>query len=59
MTTEYMPPKCTSCGKPITHFEYATKFYCPNCGETLIWRCEKCRRFARIYVCERCGFRGP
>ena len=55
----YKPPVCSSCGKVITTFEKATKFYCPNCGEVLIWRCEKCRKFARPYTCPKCGFTGP
>ncbi len=55
----YQPPICTSCGKTITVFENAAKFYCPNCGEVLIWRCEKCRVLARPYVCPKCGFKGP
>jgi len=56
---EYNPPLCISCGKPIVTFENAAHFYCPNCGEVLIWRCEKCRVFARKYKCPKCGFTGP
>jgi len=56
---EYNPPKCTSCNKNIMSFEAAVYFPCPQCGETIIWRCEKCRKFAREYVCKSCGFRGP
>jgi len=39
--------------------ERASKFYCPNCHEVLIWRCEKCRKFSRRYKCVNCGFEGP
>ncbi len=52
-------PICTSCNKPILARERASKFYCPDCGKVLIWRCEKCREFARPYRCINCGFEGP
>ncbi|MEM3427380.1 MAG: zinc finger domain-containing protein [Nitrososphaerales archaeon] len=52
-------PTCTSCNKPITPGEEAVKFYCPECGAVLIWRCEKCRIFFRPYKCVNCGFEGP
>jgi len=39
--------------------ERAVKFYCPNCHEVLIWRCQKCRKFTRKYKCSNCGFEGP
>ncbi|MBS7659548.1 MAG: zinc finger domain-containing protein [Candidatus Bathyarchaeia archaeon] len=50
---------CTSCGKPIPPATKATKFPCPNCGEIIIRRCEKCRNFGRQYKCPKCGFTGP
>ena len=59
MSQEYKPPKCTSCNKIITHFENAVRFYCPNCGKAIIWRCEKCRKFSRKYTCPSCGYVGP
>jgi hypothetical protein len=52
-------PLCSSCNRPVKPAERATKFYCPNCHETLIWRCEKCRKFSRRYKCVNCGFEGP
>ncbi len=52
-------PKCSSCNRPISVGEKAVKFYCPNCGLVQIWRCEKCRMFARVYKCINCGFEGP
>ncbi|MBI2183925.1 MAG: DUF1610 domain-containing protein [Thaumarchaeota archaeon] len=52
-------PACTSCNRPITPGEKAVKFYCPECGEVLIWRCEKCRKFSRSFKCINCGFEGP
>jgi predicted RNA-binding Zn-ribbon protein involved in translation (DUF1610 family) len=52
-------PLCNSCNKPVKPGERATKFYCPNCHEVLIWRCEKCRKFSRPYKCQNCGFEGP
>jgi len=50
---------CISCGKPIAPFERAVRFRCPNCGEVLIWRCQKCRKLGNTYVCPKCGFEGP
>ena len=35
------------------------KFDCPDCPDTVIWRCESCREAARVYVCKGCGFEGP
>ncbi len=56
---EYEPQKCISCNKNILYFESSVYFPCPSCGEVIIWRCEKCRRFAREYTCPNCGFKGP
>jgi hypothetical protein len=39
--------------------EKASKFYCPNCHQVFVWRCEKCRKFSRRYKCINCGFEGP
>ncbi len=52
-------PLCTSCNRPVMPGERAVKFYCPNCHEVLIWRCQKCRKFTRKYKCSNCGFEGP
>jgi len=52
-------PICTSCNRIIPPGTNAMKFPCPNCGEMLIWRCEKCRALARTYKCPKCGFEGP
>ncbi|MCP8310525.1 MAG: zinc finger domain-containing protein [Candidatus Methylarchaceae archaeon HK02M1] len=52
-------PTCTSCNRPIAPGEKAVKFYCLNCGQVVIWRCEKCRKFSRDYKCINCGFIGP
>ena len=53
------PPTCTSCGKIIGPFARSVSFYCPNCGVSLIWRCDKCRTQASQYRCPNCGFTGP
>ncbi|MEM0286731.1 MAG: zinc finger domain-containing protein [Nitrososphaerota archaeon] len=53
------PPICSSCNRTINPRENAVKFYCPDCGKVLIWRCERCRKLARPYKCENCGFEGP
>ena len=52
-------PSCNWCGRMILPREGAVKFPCPQCGETIIWRCEKCRGFGRPYKCQKCGFSGP
>jgi len=57
-TTTTMPT-CTSCHRIIAPTTEATKFPCPNCGEIIIWRCSKCRKFGRPYRCPKCGFTGP
>jgi len=54
-----MEKVCSSCGKKIVNQESATSFKCPNCGETIITRCEKCRILSVKYKCEKCGFEGP
>ncbi|MEM1537210.1 MAG: zinc finger domain-containing protein [Candidatus Nezhaarchaeales archaeon] len=50
---------CSSCKKPVKLGEIASKFYCPQCGEVLIWRCTRCRRLVNPYKCPKCGFQGP
>ena len=52
-------PKCTSCGRPIAPYDKGVKFACPNCGETIIWRCSHCRKLSIKYKCIKCGFEGP
>lgn len=52
-------PVCSSCGRPIHPREKAVSFYCPRCGEVLIWRCYRCRRLGVTYKCPKCGFEGP
>ncbi|UCB59975.1 MAG: DUF1610 domain-containing protein [Candidatus Bathyarchaeota archaeon] len=58
-TTTLQTPVCTSCNRTIPPGEKATKLLCPNCGEIIIWRCQKCRRFGRQYKCPKCTFMGP
>jgi predicted RNA-binding Zn-ribbon protein involved in translation (DUF1610 family) len=52
-------PVCIWCRHIIVPGENAVKFPCPDCGEVVIWRCEKCRLFGRPYKCPKCGFTGP
>ncbi|MCD6242588.1 DUF1610 domain-containing protein [Candidatus Bathyarchaeota archaeon] len=52
-------PKCNSCHRVIQPGTQAVKLPCPNCGEIIIWRCQKCRKFGRPYKCPKCGFTGP
>src|SRR5438552_2459128 len=62
MTTEVRTvrmPSCNWCGRMILPREGAVHFPCPQCGEVIIWRCEKCRGFGRPYKCPKCGFTGP
>ncbi|MHA1792305.1 MAG: zinc finger domain-containing protein [Promethearchaeota archaeon] len=51
--------RCSGCGQLIHPTENAVSFPCPNCGDTQIWRCEKCRRFAHPYTCIKCNATGP
>jgi len=44
-------PVCSSCNRPIMPGDKALRFNCPECGDILIWRCEKCRKFSRKYRC--------
>ena len=59
MSTKQMLPVCTSCNRAITPNEKSVKFNCPECGDVIIWRCDKCRRFCRTYECIKCNFQGP
>ena len=59
MSKSLQLPICNSCGRSITPNEKSVKFFCSNCGDMLIWRCESCREFARPYKCIKCGFEGP
>ncbi|MFB6075955.1 MAG: zinc finger domain-containing protein [Candidatus Aenigmatarchaeota archaeon] len=54
-----MEVKCSSCGTNLVSEDNFVRFKCPNCGETEIIRCEKCRRMKNKYTCEECGFEGP
>ncbi|MHC1635322.1 MAG: HVO_2753 family zinc finger protein [Candidatus Methanospirareceae archaeon] len=49
---------CTSCGVKLTGVGF-TVFPCPNCGQSEIRRCAKCRKQSNLYRCEICGFEGP
>ncbi|MHA1595953.1 MAG: zinc finger domain-containing protein [Candidatus Baldrarchaeia archaeon] len=59
MSSEYKPPVCSSCGRPILVDEACVKFPCPNCGQIILWRCEKCKKLTRPYKCPNCDFIGP
>ena len=50
---------CSCCGRPITPYESAVHFPCPNCGDVTIWRCEACRERGKTYRCLKCEFVGP
>ncbi|MFQ6055571.1 MAG: zinc finger domain-containing protein [Methanosarcinales archaeon] len=50
---------CSTCGINVTGQEDFVKFDCPECGETVIIRCRKCKKLSNKYVCEKCGFEGP
>ena len=52
-------PLCSSCNRPVKPGERATKFYCPDCHEVLMWRGEERRKlFAREKVVHH-GLEGP
>jgi len=53
------PPVCTSCGRLVHPSERAVSFYCPSCGQVIIWRCSRCRAQGFPYTCPSCGFEGP
>jgi len=50
--------KCASCGRALRGAG-ATQFLCPNCGETAIGRCSRCRDQSVTYRCPKCAFEGP
>jgi len=50
--------RCSSCGRTVPA-KGATQFPCPNCGETTIGRCARCRDQSVLYHCPKCGFEGP
>ena len=52
-------PICSCCNKIIKPTENAIRFNCPQCGDVVIWRCEKCKKFSRNYRCPKCDFIGP
>ncbi|HDI10377.1 MAG TPA: DUF1610 domain-containing protein [Euryarchaeota archaeon] len=52
-------PRCISCQRDIKPRERSVKFFCPSCGEVLLWRCEVCRIHGNKYTCPECGFEGP
>lgn len=51
--------KCTTCGENLLTEDKFVRFKCPECGETEIVRCKRCRRLKNPYECEKCGFEGP
>ncbi|MFO8019704.1 MAG: zinc finger domain-containing protein [Promethearchaeia archaeon] len=50
---------CSGCGRVITPVEDAVNFPCPECGDVMIWRCERCRDMGKSYTCLKCDFVGP
>ncbi len=54
-----MALKCSSCGRSVEADSYWVRFHCPECGEDIIVRCERCRKLAVKYKCGKCGFEGP
>lgn len=51
--------ECSTCGANLEAAESFVIFPCPNCGETKIARCKKCKKRNNPYKCEECGFEGP
>ncbi|MBN2067287.1 MAG: RNA-binding protein [Candidatus Diapherotrites archaeon] len=47
---------CSTCNRESQDY---VEFRCPKCGKTRIVRCENCRKTAKPYKCEECGFEGP
>lgn len=50
---------CAGCGRVIVPFEDAVSFPCPECGDVMIWRCERCRDMGKTFQCLKCDFIGP
>ncbi|OGI15988.1 RNA-binding protein [Candidatus Micrarchaeota archaeon RBG_16_49_10] len=50
---------CISCKRNLLGDNKFTSFPCPKCGETVIFRCSKCKTLSNEYTCEKCGFIGP
>lgn len=59
MATENEAGRCASCGKRIGAEQNWVTFPCPQCAETDIVRCEKCKTLSNSYTCVKCGFEGP
>jgi len=51
--------KCTTCGINLIGQDEFVKFKCPQCSETTIVRCKKCKKMSKIYTCSKCKFEGP
>jgi Zn-ribbon RNA-binding protein len=34
-------------------------FKCPDCGDNVIIRCNRCKKLSRSYKCSKCNFEGP
>ncbi|MCL4324171.1 MAG: zinc finger domain-containing protein [Candidatus Thermoplasmatota archaeon] len=49
---------CTSCGVPLVG-RGSAYFPCPQCGNTTVGRCARCRDQSVEYTCPACGFVGP
>ena len=48
---------CSICNKEVTTDYLEIK--CPKCGNSRIVRCRACRKNAKPYKCNECGFVGP
>ncbi|MBI3190705.1 RNA-binding protein [archaeon] len=51
--------RCISCNINLLSEDDFTVFKCPSCLESEIVRCSGCRLHSRIYICPKCGFKGP
>ena len=52
-------PICSGCNRHIMPNDKSVKLNCPECGKTLLWRCQSCRESASSYTCDECKFSGP
>ncbi|MCI4318211.1 MAG: zinc finger domain-containing protein [Thermoplasmata archaeon] len=50
--------RCSSCGLALSG-RGATHFTCPQCSETTLGRCSRCRDQSVLFRCPKCGFEGP